>query len=124
MTYLAILVVMLLAFTLVGWPLIGSSRTATREADGSSPWEDLISQRDTNYRAIQELDFEHQLGNLSNGDYKTLRERYRTQAAATLQRLDGVIKAIGGGERSAGDPADSAAVAASLSHRADAVHPR
>ncbi|KKL47685.1 hypothetical protein LCGC14_2333070 [marine sediment metagenome] len=100
MTYLAILLMMLLAFAVVGWPLISSSRAARPQSGGSSPSDDLIDERDAAYRAIKELDFEYQLGNLSEADYRGLRERYRSEAAATLRRLDALAKGARAGEAS------------------------
>ena len=119
MTFLAVLLVMLAAFTVVGWPLISSARDTRREVGGASPWNDLIGQRDAAYRAIKELDFEYQLGNLSESDYRGLRERYRSEAAATLRELDAVMRGAGAGEASPGGPATSAAVAPTLPAQAD-----
>lgn len=92
MTYLVILLVMLAAFTVVGWPLISSSGGARREASAASPWDDLIGQRDAAYGGIKELDFEYELGNLSESDHRRLRQRYRSDAAATLRRLDAALR--------------------------------
>jgi hypothetical protein len=110
MTYLAILVVMLVAFTVVGWPLITSSG-GTRRESRVAPWDDLIGQRDAVYRGIKELDFEHELGNISESDYRRLRQRYRNEAATTLRRLDAA--ASGGGQVPANGPAASTQTASS-----------
>lgn len=88
MTYVAILLVMFVAFTLVGWPLIGPARSSGHESDDGSAWSDLVGRRDAAYRSIKELDFEYELGNLSDADYQRLRQRYRRDAAATLRKLD------------------------------------
>ena len=66
-------------------------------SDGSAPtgqsWErerleGLLSRRDSAYDALRDLDFEYQIGNLSESDYNELRERYRLRAASVLRRLD------------------------------------
>ena len=119
MTFLVVLLVMLAAFTVVGWPLIRSARDARREPGASSPWDDLIGRRDAAYRAIKDLDFEYQLGNLSEPDYRGLRERYRSEAAATLRELDAVMRGAGAGEASPGGPATPAAVAPTLPAQAN-----
>ncbi len=119
MTFLAVLLLMLAAFTVVGWPLIRSARDARREVGGAPPWNDLIGRRDAAYRAIKDLDFEYQLGNLSESDYRGLRERYRSEAAATLRELDAVMRGAGAGEASPGGPATPAAVAPAVSAQAD-----
>jgi hypothetical protein len=117
MIYLVILVVMLAAFTAVGWPLVTNSGGARRESSVVSPWDDLIDQRDAAYRGIKELDFEYQLGNLSESDYRRLRQRYRTEAATTLRSLDAATG--GGGGAPAVDPAASAGTAPSDSIQAE-----
>ena len=119
MTFLAVLLLMLAAFTVVGWPLIRSARDARREVNGAPLWNDLIGRRDAAYRAIKELDFEYQLGNLSEPDYRGLRERYRSEAAATLRELDAVMRGAGAGEASPGGPATPAVVAPTLPVQAD-----
>lgn len=88
MTYLAIIVMMLMAFAVVGWPLISPSRRNWLRPDGDSRSDDLISKRDAAYQAIKDLDFEYELGNLSESDHTILRQRYRSDAAAALQKLD------------------------------------
>ena len=103
MTYLVVLLVMMAAFTVVAWPLMSSARDARREHGGASPWNDLIGRRDAAYRALKELEFEYQLGNLSEPDYRGLRERYRSEAAATLRELDAAVAS--GGEASVAGPA-------------------
>ena len=113
MTYVAILLLMLVAFTVVGWPLVGSSRGARRESSEGSPGENLVSQRDAAYGAIKELDFEYELGNLSESDYQGLRERYRNEAAAALRKLDAT----------ASGPAASTEVASPESPRAGLACP-
>jgi len=40
------------------------------------------------YRALRELQFDHDAGHLSDADYDGLRERYETRAAALLTELD------------------------------------
>ena len=118
MTYLAILAMMLIAFALVGWPLVGPSQGARRTA-GGAPWDDLIGERDAAYGAIRDLDFEYEIGNLSDSDYQGLRDRYRSEAAATLQKLDSVVEEAGAATasptRAASEGYPSAKPGASLS---------
>ena len=92
MTYLTIIVLMLVAFTVVGWPLISSSHASAPKPAEASRLDALSGQRDAVYRAIKELEFEYQLGNLSSSDYQSLRERYRSDAAAVLRRLDTAVQ--------------------------------
>ncbi len=120
MTYLAILLVMLVAFTVVGWPLISSS-PARRESGERSPFDDLIGERDAAYQSIKELDFEYQLGNLSESDYQRLRQWYRREAASTLRKLDAALK--GASEATGRGPAASSETASSDSPSAQIACP-
>jgi hypothetical protein len=89
MTLAAVLGLMMVSFGAVAWPFLGPR---LRGGDGrpraAQPWEDLMAQRDTAYQALKELEFEYNLGNLSDADYSDLRDRYRAQAAGILQKLD------------------------------------
>lgn len=110
MTYVAILVMMLAAFAIAGWPLLSSVRQKRLLAGGVSAVDELLSRRDSAYNAIKELDFEYELGNLSQPDYQDLRDRYRARAAAVLQELEetmartGTQTAEGGGAQTADGP--------------------
>lgn len=107
MIYLVILLMMLVAFTAVGWPLVTNSGGGRRESRGGLRLDRLVGERDAAYRGIKELEFEYELGNLSESDYRSLRERYRSEAAVTLRELDAAR--AGGG---AGSPSDAASQAA------------
>lgn len=119
MTYLLVLLLMLAAFLVVGRPLISSARDTGREPDGASPWNDLVGRRDAAYRAIKELDFEYQLGNLSESDYRGLRERCRSEAAAILRELDAATREVGADEASPSGSVAAPAVAPTLPAQAD-----
>jgi len=94
MTLIAIFAVMALSFGAIAWPFLGRRVNGDAARKPIAPWDDLVSQRDTTYQALKELEFEYNLGNLSDDDYADLRERYRTQAAAILQRLDAATEDI------------------------------
>lgn len=84
----AIIVLGILAF--IAYPLF----TAPREELAETPdaLDSLLSQRDAEYDAIRDLDFDFQMGKLSQNDYATMREKYKGRAAVALQQID----AIGG----------------------------
>jgi len=78
-------------FALVGYPLARPGRgegelvsTDRREA------EDILARRDDVNIAIEELEFEFHLGNLSQRDYKELRARYRQHTDDILRELEAV----------------------------------
>ncbi len=92
----AIIVLGILAF--IAYPLF----TAPREELAETPdaLDSLLSQRDAEYDAIRDLDFDFQMGKLSQNDYATMREKYKGRAAVALQQID----AIGG--NGAGTPVE------------------
>ncbi|MDP2949884.1 MAG: zinc ribbon domain-containing protein [Chloroflexota bacterium] len=96
MIWLVVLALMLAAFAVVSWPLLSSAKASeAEEVTTSGEWEDMVDQRNAAYQAIKELDFEHELGNLSQQDYQSLREQYRTRAAGLLRSLDRMIRSRG-----------------------------
>ncbi len=80
---------MLGALAIVAYPLLRSQGELSPEAAGADPaLEDLLSQRDSAYAGIKELEFEHELGNLSQSDFQALREDYLRKAAKILEELE------------------------------------
>ncbi|MCL4489159.1 MAG: zinc ribbon domain-containing protein [Chloroflexi bacterium] len=103
---IAIMVVIVLAF--IAYPLFTSPREQTSpgmrrrgpaagtgtpdpssSAEASADSLDaLIAQRNALYDAIRDLDFDFQLGKLSQSDYQLLRDQYMARAATLLQQMD------------------------------------
>ncbi len=89
MTILAVLTLLFASFGAVAWPFLSErSGDSDRRPRVPPARDNLISQRDAAYQALKELEFEYNLGNLSDSDYDDLRNRYRALAAGILQRLD------------------------------------
>ncbi len=83
----AILVVAVIAF--IAYPLFTPSRAKNEPAaDALDNW---IAQRDSAYDAIRDLDFDYQMGKLSQSDYDALRNKYRARAAAALEQIDAAL---------------------------------
>lgn len=74
----------ILAF--VAYPLFNPARG--KIAGETHALDALVAQRDSTYDAIRDLDFDYQLGKLSQDDYTALREKYKARAAHVLQQLD------------------------------------
>ena len=70
----------------VGQPLLRPQFAA--RATGAAPMEDHESRRDAAYAGIKELEFEHELGNLSDEDFQDLRDDYRHKAARVLVEME------------------------------------
>jgi tetratricopeptide (TPR) repeat protein len=85
-----ILVVLLVVFVPVVWPLVhsrlkGPGAAATPEEDRRL---ELLEEKSAAYRALKELTFDYEAGHLSEDDYRGLRERYESRAAELLAALD------------------------------------
>ncbi|MBI2865453.1 MAG: zinc ribbon domain-containing protein [Chloroflexi bacterium] len=100
-----ILAVLALAF--VGLPLFKERKRDGLPEAGPS-WDDvdseadrLLSQKDTALTAIRELEFDHAVGNLSDGDYRELREKYEKRAISLLKTIDDVAAESNGRGRRA-----------------------
>ncbi|MBI4787867.1 MAG: zinc ribbon domain-containing protein [Chloroflexi bacterium] len=83
---IAILVVVVIAF--IAYPLFTSP--AEQAAPAVDALDSLIAQRDSAYDAIRDLDFDYQMGKLSQSDYELLRDKYKARAAQALQQIDEV----------------------------------
>ncbi len=85
----AAVVIALPALAFVAWPfLAGGSRGRRFLALPPDAREQLIEQKHSVLRALNELDFEHQAGHVSDEDYAELRARYEADAATVLTELD------------------------------------
>ena len=72
----------------IAYPLLRPGGTATGESD-ENVRDDLLAQRNSLYREIAELDFDHQVGKVNDDDYRSQREEYLDAAALVLRELDG-----------------------------------
>ena len=80
----AIIVLGVLAF--IAFPLFNTPPEEQTETPVAL--DGLLSQRDAAYDAIRDLDFDFQMGKLSQSDYSTMRERYKGRAALALEQID------------------------------------
>lgn len=76
------------------WPLVGArrdrpaGRAGHRAAAQLRQRADLLAVRNSIYRALQELDFDHETNKVSDEDYAVQRYRLVAQGVAVLQQLD------------------------------------
>jgi len=80
----ALIVIGIIAF--IAYPLFTAPRDEIAEAPGAL--DGLAAQRDSAYDAIRDLDFDFQMGKLSQADYTALREKSKARAALALQQID------------------------------------
>jgi cytochrome c-type biogenesis protein CcmI len=97
------------ALAIVLWPLF-RGRGADADATADRPRDDrrleLEEEKVALYRALRELEFDHEAGHLSDADYDGLRERYETRAAALITDLDALGPAPAPRETPAVTPAE------------------
>jgi hypothetical protein len=79
--------VALLAFYVV-WPLLTRRSTWAASARAGDQLSDLLSRRDTLYRQIADLDFDHRVGKVDDADFEQQRGDYLDDAAFVLQQVD------------------------------------
>ncbi|HYB69578.1 MAG TPA: tetratricopeptide repeat protein [Candidatus Bathyarchaeia archaeon] len=101
---------------LVLWPLLGG-RAGEAPAVAPARLDDdrrleLEEEKTALYRALRELEFDHDSGHLSDADHASLRERYESRAAALITELDALGPAPPGAEPAAPSSAPAAAGAA------------
>jgi len=53
---------------------------------------ELLEQKDNIYKAIKEIEFDFEMGKLSEDDFHELRQQYKQQAVSVLKRLDQMQK--------------------------------
>jgi tetratricopeptide (TPR) repeat protein len=90
---IAILALAVPVAVLVLWPVLRARGAATATPrKGDEKRLELGEERTAVYRALRELDFDHEAGHLADDDYRALRSTYEARAAAALRALD----ALGG----------------------------
>ena len=88
---IAILLITVPALALILYPL-WRRRAAGHDAVGTAATADRTSElqeeKATVYRALKELEFDHEAGYVSDEDYRASRERYEARAAGIVHALD------------------------------------
>ena len=90
MEYFILSLVLAAVFAYIAYPVLKPPREEIVERSALDP---LVTERDSAYQAIRDLDFDFQLGKLSSADYQALRERHKALAATVLQQIDAVSSA-------------------------------
>ncbi|OGO42354.1 MAG: hypothetical protein A2Z04_05195 [Chloroflexi bacterium RBG_16_57_9] len=96
LTALAALILAGLVVAFIAYPLARGTETEEVFAPqvdvltANIPVEDLLFEHEANLKTLRDLDFDFQMGKLSETDYRELRARYAAQGVAVLQQLDEV----------------------------------
>ncbi len=79
------------ALVIVLWPLLGGRPGAAAPSPGRASDDrrlELEEEKAALYRALRELEFDHDAGHLSDPDFQSLRERYESRAGVLITELD------------------------------------
>ena len=79
------------ALVIVLWPLLGGRPGAAAPSPGRASDDrrlELEEEKAALYRALRELEFDHDAGHLSDPDFQSLRERYEARAGVLITELD------------------------------------
>ena len=96
MAALVIVAMAILAAVIIGLPLYKAreyepweevAAPASGEGEAEPELKDLVAERDATYRAIKEIEFDFQVGNLSETDFADLRERYKARALSLIRAI-------------------------------------
>ena len=88
-TLIAVIVVPALAIVL--WPLLGGRPVGAASSPARASDDrrlELEEEKSAIYRALRELEFDHDAGHLSDPDFQSLRERYESRAGVLITELD------------------------------------
>jgi tetratricopeptide (TPR) repeat protein len=97
-TLIAAIVVPALAIVL--WPLLGGRAAGAAPSPARASDDrrlELEEEKSALYRALRELEFDHDAGHLSVLDFQSLRERYESRAGALITELDVLATVVRGG---------------------------
>jgi hypothetical protein len=88
------------ALVIVLWPLLGGRPGAAAPSPGRASDDrrlELEEEKAALYRALRELEFDHDAGHLSDPDFQSLRERYESRAGVLITELDALGIVVRGG---------------------------
>ncbi len=81
------------------YPLLKAKAGSKQGFDSNHRATDLEERKDVIYAAIKEIEFDFQMGKLSEDDFNELRQQYKDEAIGLLKEID---KAQPGGVKTAG----------------------
>jgi tetratricopeptide (TPR) repeat protein len=100
------------ALVIVLWPLLGGRPGAAAPSHGRASDDrrlELEEEKAALYRALRELEFDHDAGHLSDPDFQSLRERYESRAGVLITELDALGPGLEPPRRAPAEPAPARA---------------
>ncbi len=85
---LGILLVLAVAAAVV-YPFVRKGQAPWMEAAEAEALRELMEQKNALYSAIRQIDFDREMGNIAEDDYRRLRSRYVRRAAVVLRDIEG-----------------------------------
>jgi hypothetical protein len=82
------IVILAVVGLIITLPFFREEETENTTIIHGSEEDRLLSEKESLYAAIKELDFDHEMGKLSDGDYKQLKNEYTEKAVVVLKALD------------------------------------
>ncbi len=86
--YIAILVILVVVGYLVSYPLLRSKRLENHVPQSREGL--LQEQKEDVYAAIKEMDFDFEMGKISEDDYQKLRNQYKAKVLGIIKEIDTV----------------------------------
>jgi hypothetical protein len=87
MEFAIAVVLSLVAVAFIGYPFYQSRRKKI-SFDLNHRAEELETRKSEIYAAIKDIEFDYQMGKLSEEDYEELKHQYRTEAVGLLKEID------------------------------------
>jgi len=81
-------ITLLIAFFVALPMLQRSPRFGFGKLGGNHKANDLVERKESIYSAIKEIEFDYQMGKLSEEDFKALRQQYKEEAVNLLKKID------------------------------------
>lgn len=97
-------------------PFIRRGTVSLRDDYAETPLQGLLSQKDTIYSALKDLEFDYQTGKLSDDDYEELRKKFTAEASTVLEEIDSMRSSKNGGSK-AGKKSQKTASATAVKER-------
>lgn len=82
--------IIILAITalIISLPFFHEEKEEEETAFQPNRKDQLLSEKESLYATIKELDFDHEMGKLSDEDYEQLKNEYTSKALVVLKTLD------------------------------------
>ncbi|MFQ6610328.1 MAG: hypothetical protein ACE5D7_05945 [Fidelibacterota bacterium] len=82
--------IIIAALTYIFWPYLfhKAHRPDSEMPEGSGQLIDLVESRDTVLSTIKDLEFDYDIGKLSNDDFNTMNTQYRNKAINLIKKIE------------------------------------